>query len=734
MQHVEGKTVRRLLAEDGLETDRVLALAAEGADALSAAHQKGIIHRDIKPDNIMVDTSGHARVLDFGLARLLEAEPPEEAATEMETVTRKTTSAGSVLGTMAYMSPEQARGAGVDGRSDIFSLGVTLYEMLTRRHPFAGRTDVETVDSLLNRDPRPVGSLVGGLPPETEWIVSKMMAKKPEDRYQGAGDLLVDLRKLRQSTSISGVPLPEFVARKRRPAWLVPVIGVVAVLAVITVVVLMRSTEPGRSGEGTVTAVDGKSAPPAGGPAAAPATKIRLAVLPLQNVASDKRVEFLGFALADATISKLSYLKELTVRPSSFIQRYRESLPEDPQQVGRDLNVDHLLTGSLLTQGDLLRVNVQFVDLAEGSVRWEETIDATVDNLLNVQDEVVSRIVDRMRLKVSPEERAGLNRDEAHNRQAFDLYLRSVSQPGTPEGIDTAIGLLERSLALEDDFAPAWVELGHRKYERALYTSDSRPTDYDEALEALLQAERLNPDSPQMIHNLVVMLTERGRHEEAYRRIKSWLERHPLDAGAYFARSYIFRYAGLLEEAAREAERALSLDPGNPFFRSGGTIFAYLGDLDSAEVFYSLDDDSTFSFVNRFGAYSINGKKDLLKALVEKELRERPGEERLGDARIAYALGDVKTAREEMETFIHDAQREDSESRYALGANAASVGLSGPALDLLSSAVEDGFYCAPLMERDKRLDGIRDNPEFGKILDRARERSAQFRRFVEASG
>ncbi|HXI03012.1 MAG TPA: serine/threonine-protein kinase, partial [Candidatus Saccharimonadales bacterium] len=250
MQHVEGKTVRKLLVEGDLEPERALTLAAEVADALSAAHQKGIIHRDIKPDNIMVDASGHARVLDFGLARLLEEEPSGEAATEVETRTRKTTSAGSVLGTMAYMAPEQARGAEVDGRSDIFSLGVTLYEMLSRRHPFAGRTDVETVDSLLNKDPRPVGSLVGGLPPETEWVLSKMMAKKPEDRYQGAGDLLVDLRKLRQSTSISGVPAAVVAAAapKKRPSWLMPALGAAAVLVVIAGVALTWWARAGRGG------------------------------------------------------------------------------------------------------------------------------------------------------------------------------------------------------------------------------------------------------------------------------------------------------------------------------------------------------------------------------------------------------------------------------------------------------------------------------------------------------
>lgn len=732
MQNVEGKTVRKLLMEGALDTGRSIELASEVAEALAAMHQKGIVHRDIKPDNIMVDASGHARVLDFGLARLLEAGPAEAADTRMETVTRKTTSAGAVMGTTPYMSPEQARGAEVDGRSDIFSFGVTLYEMLARRHPFAGRTDVETVDSLLNRDPMPVGSLVGGLLPETEWVLSKMLAKRPGDRYQSAGDLLVDLRKLRHSASTSGVPVPAAAAAGRKGSWLLPSMIALAALVVISGIALIgwlgshREEEEGSSPKVASPPPAGESAPARG--------KIRLAVLPLQNVSRDGRVDFLGFALADATISKLSYLQEVTVRPSSFIQRYRDTPPEDPQEVGRDLNVDHLLTGSLLTQGDALRVNVQFVDLEEGAVRWEETIDATVDDLLTVQDQVVSRIVERMRLKLSPEERAGLARDQTQNKEAFDLFLRAVAKPGTPEGIPEAIRLLERSLSLDEGFAPAWVELGRMKYELVLYTPYGRPEDYDEALDALLQAEKLNPESPKMIQLLLVHLTERGRHREAFRKITAWLERHPNDAEGHFALSYLFRYAGLLEEAAREAERALSLDPGNPLFRSGGAIHAYLGDVERAEIYYSLDDDSTFSLFNRFVAYSINGEMEKLRDLVNEESRLRPGDERFGPARILYAMGDVGAARRVMREDLQERQPSDSESRYHLGAAAAALGLDTEALDLLRSAVEGGFYCHPLFERDQRLDSLRGKPEFQAILDLARQRTDEFRLFLESAG
>jgi TolB-like protein/tRNA A-37 threonylcarbamoyl transferase component Bud32 len=737
MQHVEGKTIRQLLAEGHLERERALGLASEVAEALAAAHHKAIVHRDIKPDNIMVDGSGHARVLDFGLARLLDSDLAPADATHMETVTRKTTSAGAVMGTMAYMSPEQARGAEVDGRSDIFSLGITLYEMLARRHPFAGRTGVETVDSLLNRDPKPMGSVAGGLPPETEWILSKMMAKKAEDRYQSADDLLVDLRKLRQFTSISGGPI--IPATKPRRRWLAPalVAGILLVAASgVAIVRALRSGEPAPAGGQAASGgiVPGtESGSPDSAAVAAAAGKLRLAVLPLQNVSGDSRVDFLGFALADATIAKLSYLEDVTVRPSSFIQRYRERAPEDPQEVGRALNVDHLLTGSLLTQGDALRVNVQFVDLAGGSVRWEETIDAKLDNLLSVQDEVVSRIVSRMRLKLTSAEREDLSRDRARNPEAFDLFLRAIAQPDNSEGITESIRLAEQSLALDDTFAPAWVELARRKYFRALFTEDTQPSDYDDALDAVLEAERLNPESPQMIHTLAVQLTERDRHEEAWRRLRGWVKRHPNDASGHFALSYLFRYTGLLEEAAREASTAITLDPGNPTFRSAAAIHSYMGDLLEADRYFNLDPDSRYTLFNKSGAYLVNGREDLFRRLVLDHMRTHPEDEWLPDGMRLIAEERIDEARQVYLEVMGRGEFPDPESRYHFAATAASLGFNDEALDLLRSTVDGGFYCYPLFERDSRLESLRSHPRFQPIVDRARERSDAFRRFITSS-
>ncbi len=631
----------------------------------------------------------------------------------------------------------------MDGRSDIFSFGVTLYEMMTRKHPFAGRTGVETVDSLLNKDPKPVGSIVGGLPPETEWVLSKMLAKRPEDRYQSAKELLVDLRRLGHGTSVSGAApyTPSF--RSTRPAWLIPS-GIAAVIALAaTGLFLWRAGGTARDGAGAPLppdATSGLPAPGAGVPTmdaplglAPAAGKIRLAVLPLQNVRRDARIDFLGYALADATISKLSYLEGISVRPSSFVQRYRESPPEDPQEAGRALNVEHLLTGSLLAEGEDLRINVQFVDLQEGSVRWEETIDAKLDNLLSVQDEVVSRIVERMRLKLSPEEEARLASDRPHNEEAYALYLRALAQPDSREGIHEAIQLAKRSIALEGDFAPAWSHLGRRKYDLVLYTNEGTRKDYDDALEAQLRAGELNPDLPGAMQGVAVQLTERGRHEEAYRKIREWIEEHPRVANGYFSLSYLYRYAGLLDESARELEKALLLDSGNPGFRSGAASYFYQADLERAERFFALDPDSRFVLMNRPTALAIAGEFTRLRALVEEQTRIRgPGTAPYPRGMLAMVRGDTGEARRLMREIVSARRSPDPESLYHAGASAAWSGLVDEPLDFLRSAVEGGFYCYPLFEIDRRLDGIRGRPEFQRILDRARGRMEVFKAFLAA--
>jgi eukaryotic-like serine/threonine-protein kinase len=721
MQHVDGRTIRQALQEGKLDLEKSLSIAMEVADALATAHARGIIHRDIKPDNVMLDGGGHARILDFGLARALEAGGAPSPLTEMKTAGPNDTASGAVMGTVAYMSPEQARGNDVDARSDIFSFGVTLYEMVAGRHPFAGKTSIETMDSLLNHEPLPISTVAPEAPPAMEWVLSKMLAKDREERYQSAKELGADLKKLRYSTPGSAVKAPPLRPRagRGRLAWMV---GVVIVAAVFVPLLVWKAGGP---------AV--RPSPPSGatshGGAASAASPMKIAVLPLQNVRKDPRLDFLGFALADALISKLSYLNSVTVRPSSYVQKYRDAAP-DPKQAGADLGVDHLLLGTLLAEGNTLRISVQLVDLKGDSVQWQDLFDAQLDNLLGLQDEIVNRLVNGMKVTLTPTEASRLKSDISNDPEAFDLFLRAKSEPRTAEGTRKAMDLLQGSLKKDSSFAPAWNDFGARQYDLGTYMGGS-PEDYNAAQISFQKALELNPDLPEALQNVGIHLVEIGRHEEAYRTFRRRLGANPADAYSHFLLSYLYRYTGLLRESAAEAEKALALDSGNKQFRSGGRTYLYLGEVDRADPFLALDGRSPWSLYNWMEGCIILGDFKKAREYAKRCLKADP-EGGLADYTRA-ALAVMDGSRSAAERIYENSSRSlvpDPEVIFNEAVHFAWIGDFPKALSLLDRAVNGGFFCYEAFESDPRMKDLRSRPGYASIFQEARRKSDAFRAFV----
>jgi len=727
MQHVDGKSLRQILAAGKIDVEKSLALASEIADALAAAHAHGIVHRDIKPDNIMVDAAGHARILDFGLARGLEGPEGAGPMTAMETADPHVTASGAVMGTMAYMSPEQARGIGADARSDLFSFGVTLYEMIVGRHPFIGRTSIETMDSLLNHDPKPVSEIHPESPPALEWILSKMLAKDRDERYQSAKEVLADLRKIRQSTTISvpAVPARARSATRRIAARSALVLSVFAFLAVLFLLIRGRTSQQAALPE----------PPPPPFPAGAvpkPRRTMRIAVLPLQNVTNDARIGYLGFALADAMISKLSYVNSVTVRPSSYVQKYRDTAP-DPKQAGAELGVDHLLTGTLLAQGETLRISVQLIDLGRDTVVWQDLFDARLDNLLGVQDEIVGRLVKGMTVTITPAEASRLQRDVPQDPEAFDLFLKATAEPKTHEGDQQAASLLRQSLDRDAAFAPAWNELGQRQYDMALY-SFGGGADYLEAQKSLNKALELNPDLPEALYATGIHLVESGRHEEAYRVIKRRLAANPSDAWSLFLLSYLYRYTGLLQESAEKADQALALDPRNRQFRSGGRTYFYLGAVDRAVPFITTDAGTSWAYYNFADGELIRGDFPKADAYAVKCVQADPNgvlATRCLAMRAGIA-GDNARAMKLMDAFIPTLTA-DPEVTYGVAIHLAWLGDTRRAAEFFSRAVQGGFFPYQLFDTNVLLKGKGDDPRFAPLIAEMRRKSDAFRAFVAAN-
>src|ERR1700691_5030651 len=458
-EYIEGLTLRDKMASGRMELSTAIDVAIQIASALAAAHACGIVHRDIKPDNVIVRADGIVKVLDLGIAKLGHRAGDQTIGRGL-TVTSTASTLGMVVGTAKYMSPEQARGGEVDGRSDIFSLGSVMYEMVTGRGAFDGVTASDVMAEILKVEPPPV-EFVLDVPQEIEHIIGKALRKDRETRFQSVGDLLIDLRDFKKEAEFqaklhrsTGGQAAGTGSGSRTPArathaltgdltsspttwpriWLWRLAALLVAIAAIGYFYARRSTPP-------------TSARPRS-----------LAILPFRNLKQDPETDFLGFSLADAIITKLGYVNALSIRPSSSIDKYRNQII-DPKKVAADLNVDTLLTGSYIKDGDDLRITAQLIDVKSDKILWRDSIDLKYDKLLTVQDRVAQQIIKQLDLNLSPTEAANLRPEKPINNAAYEDYLRGIDFYAL-NVFPAAIEMLEKATQLQPDYAPAWAHLG----------------------------------------------------------------------------------------------------------------------------------------------------------------------------------------------------------------------------------------------------------------------------------
>ena len=382
MQYIPGKTLKRIIAGKPLSNESLFSIALQVGDALAAAHSKGIIHRDIKSTNIIITPRGQAKVLDFGLAKLLSekgsgAEGPADELTRL----------GAPLGTPSYMSPEQARGERTDHRSDIYSFGVVLYEMATGRLPFRGQTSVDIMHALLNDSYKPARELNEILPPDLSTIIDNALARKPGDRYQTVQRMLEDLQRLSVAIRFGAGGLPDgittpFIIPRRQTGRG----GVAQFISRLFV----RDAQPEPR---AALAPAGAAAEPAMQDSSSSGNRLRaLAVLPFRNLNGDPQSDFYAMSLADSLITRLARVDSLNVLPASALARYQNQ-ETDPAQIRSELGVDSVLIGNFLKAGDRLRVTAQLVDAESGRIVWSDKLDGDPSNVLAIQDRISSQII-----------------------------------------------------------------------------------------------------------------------------------------------------------------------------------------------------------------------------------------------------------------------------------------------------------------------------------------------------
>ena len=613
MELVEGEPLSRKIRGEGLSSREIFEVAIPVADALAAAHERGIVHRDIKPDNVMMTKAGRVKLLDFGLARTAENAAPTDEVTSAPTA--GVTQQGMILGTVSYMSPEQAEGGSVDARSDVFSLGVVLYEMATGRKPFQGKSTISTITSILRDTPPSITEVNPALPRHLGRIVTRCLAKDPERRYQSAKEVRNELEQLKEETSSTAIPRsPVDVTTVAAPAAhrgkkpLVAAaagIGSAAVLALLAFIFLRPGAggpdlppTPGVAAPGSPLA----PAPPGAGGALPEAS---IAVLPFASVGTDDESVAFSSGMHNDLLTQLSKIDSLKVISRTSVMEYRGT-SKNLRRVAEELGVATIMEGSVQRAGQRLRINAQLIDARSDRHLWAETYDRelTTKNVFDIQADIARQIAAALQARLSPEDQKQLESRPTDNLEAYEAYIKSLDldMRGQEESYSReATALMEKAVALDPGFALASAQLARLQLQ--LYWMH-----YDRSAERLVRARQMIDNAFRAEPNLPEAHMALGyyhywgflEYDRALEEFGKAAESQPNNAYVLGGIGYVKRRQGRMEEALERLRKTAELDPRNTITATAvAETLSLLRRYDAAEAAFrrALDLNPSDAFV-----------------------------------------------------------------------------------------------------------------------------------------